>query len=368
MTESEHKERLISALALLAVPGIGRGRYIQLVKKCGSPQKALEASREKLESVPKMSPALARAVRNKVDRDAAGVIAAKIIEYGWEALYPNGEEYPQQLLHIDEPPPLLFRVGRAWSPSDKHIAIVGTRHASGTGRQFAHRLAADLAEAGIVVVSGMAEGIDSAAHKGALSRGGQTVAVWGTPLDEIFPACNQGLAEKIKQAGTIYSEYLPGAPRFKGSFPERNRIISGLCEGVVVVEAGEKSGALITARYALEQDRELFAVPGSPLAGKSVGCNNLIKEGCRMVTSAQDIFDELPLLKGEIKARTFSADPDMTESERSLLHMLSSGPLQIDQMSHGAELSIPEIMELLLALELKGVVQEFSGKRFGLAG
>lgn len=368
MTNAERKNRLISALALLSVPGIGRGRFNRLVKSCGSPEEALSASQEKLESVKGMTPALARAVRNKVDHDAAGVTAAKVIDYGWEVLYPNSVEYPGQLLHIDEPPPLLFRVGRAWSPSDKLIAIVGTRHCSSAGRRFTHRLAADLSEAGIVVVSGMAEGIDSAAHQGALSRGRQTVAVWGRPLDVVYPTCNQGLAEKIKQTGTIYSEYPPGAPHFKGSFPERNRVISGISEGVVVVEAGEKSGALITARYALEQDRELFAVPGSPLDGKSVGCNKLIKEGCRMVTSAQDIFDELPLLKGEIKARTFSADPDMTESERSLLHMLSSGPLQIDQMSHGAELSIPEIMELLLALELKGVVQEFSGKRFGLAG
>jgi len=367
LTEAEHKTRLIHTLALLSVPGIGRGAFLTLVRKLGSAERGLSADIEQLKSIPKISQAKAEAVKTEVDIIKATQTAEKIYDNGWEVLFPESDAYPDRLLQIDEPPPFLFRVGKSWQVGDKHIAIVGTRHCSSAGRQFAHRLAADLVSAGIIVVSGMAEGIDSAAHQGALSREGHTIAVWGRPLDEIFPVCNRGLARQIESTGTVYSEYPPGTPYFSGSFPERNRIISGLSEGVVVVEAGEKSGALITAKYALDQNRELFAVPGSPLAGKSAGCNKLIKEGCTMVTSAQDIFDELPTLKGEIKARTFSADPDMTESERNLLQMLSSGPLQIDQMSHSSELSVPELMELLLALELKGAVQEFSGKRFGLS-
>ncbi|RKX25675.1 MAG: DNA-protecting protein DprA, partial [Candidatus Zixiibacteriota bacterium] len=212
-----------------------------------------------------------------------------------------------------------------------------------------------------------AEGIDSAAHRGALDAKGKTVAVWGTPLNVVFPASNRELAEQIKKHGTIYSEYLPGADTMAGNFPERNRIISGLSEGVVVVEAGSKSGALITAQCALEQGRELFAVPGSPHARRSLGTNQLIKSGAKLITETEDIFSELPRLRNEIAATQFRQLPDMTDMELRMVDLLTSGPLQIDQLCRETELPVSELLEYLLALELKGIIQELSGKRFILA-
>jgi DNA processing protein len=213
----------------------------------------------------------------------------------------------------------------------------------------------------------MAEGIDSAAHQGALDGGGKTVAIWGTSLDIVYPRSNRSLAELIKENGAVYSEYLPGTEPDRAYFPERNRIIAGMSDAVVVIEAGEKSGALITAGYATEYGRELFAVPGRPDARKSIGANELIKSGAKLLTSVDDIFRELPRLKGKVAARKFKALEDMTDLERSLVDQLSEGPLQIDNLARGAGIPVSDVMQLLLALELKGVIQEISGKRYILA-
>ena len=212
----------------------------------------------------------------------------------------------------------------------------------------------------------MADGIDSAAHRGALEGGGRTVAVWGTSLDQVYPITNRDLAEQIRLQGAIYSEYLPEAELSPSNFPERNRIISGLSEGVIVVEAGEKSGALITAQTALDQGRELMAVPGSPVAPKSIGTNRLIKQGARLVTGAEDIFEEIPRLRGQISARRFKAQPDLTDIERRMVDILAAGPVQIDQLGRQADIPVSNLLEYLLALELKGVIQELPGKRFVL--
>jgi len=175
------------------------------------------------------------------------------------------------------------------------------------------------------------------------------------------------LARRIMNQGAIYSEYWPGTPTNASNFPERNRIISGMSEGLIVVEAGLRSGALITAQCALEESREVFAVPGPPGSEKSAGTNNLIKQGAKLLTSAQDVFDEIPRLVGEITAARVREKPDLTERERHLVDLLSGGPLQIDQLCRQAELSVSESLEYLLALELKGIVEELPGKRFALA-
>jgi DNA processing protein len=362
------KERLIDTIALLSVPGVGKGRFGKLVRAFGSPSAALGASVYELEAVPGISHTIAAAIKSSCDMERARTSYARIIQLGWQILYPEHEEYPKQLLNIPDYPPILFRLGLPTVKDEKAVAIVGTRHASERGRQFAGALAADLAKAGITVVSGMAEGIDSAAHTGALDTGGKTTAVWGTPLNIIYPPINRSLAERISRQGTIYSEYLPDDDADPGHFPERNRIISGLSDGVVVVEAGRKSGALITARTALEQGRELFAVPGSPDAVTSLGTNELIKRGAKLLTSVADIFEELPRLKGEVTSQRFQSLPDLTDTEKGIVATLSAGPIQIDQLSRSCNLTVPELLEYLLALELKGIVQELSGKRFGLAG
>lgn len=367
MTNTELKERLTDTLTLLQVPGIGKGRFNRLIQRFGSASGALSASLHDLEAVPGLSHALATAIKSQADPEAARAMAARIVQLGWAVLFPESIDYPIALSRISDPPPVLFRLGEPVHADDKLVAIVGTRRPSERSKLFTAKLAGDLARAGITVVSGMAEGIDSAAHTGALEAGGKTIAVWGTSLDIIYPLTNKKLAERIGQHGAIYSEYLPGTSPDKNTFPERNRIISGLSEAVIVVEAGTKSGALITAELALEQGRDLFAVPGSPDALTSVGTNTLIKKGARLLTGIQDLFDELPRLTGIVSAKRFQALPDLTDTERKMITLLADGPVQIDVLSREANLTISEILEYMLALELKGVVQELSGKRFMLS-
>ncbi len=368
MTKSELKERLTETIALLRIPGVGRGRFHKLVKAFGTPGKVLEASVSRLETFPGVSHTIASDIHTRQDLEEARQIASRVIQLGWSAMFPGSPEFPASLLNLPQSdiPPLLFRSGDAGA-NEKAIAIVGTRHPSEHGRMFAYNLAKALVEAGIVVVSGMAEGIDAAAHKGALDAGGVTIAVWGNSLDKIYPPSNKKLAEQIIQHGAAYSEYLPDTAPDRSHFPERNRIISGLSDGVVVVEAGRKSGALITASQALIQQRELFAVPGPPNAKSSEGANALIKQGARLLTSIEDIFEELPRLKGEVVSRRLAQLPEMTEVERKIVNLLAEGPKQVDYMSREVNLSVPEMMEYLLALELKNIVKELSGKRYILA-
>lgn len=367
MTNSEKREELVDSIGLLSIPGIGRGRFHHLVRSFGSPAAVLAAPVSKLETVPGISRSLASNIKSLYDGAAAKAVAARIIQLGWTVLTPKHKEFPALLRNIPSVPPLLFRLGHPAEPDEKMIAIVGTRIPSEPGRMFAFKLAAALARAGITVVSGMAEGIDSVAHSGALENACRTVAIWGSSLDVVYPPSNKSLAERIKTHGAVYSEYFPDTRPDRAFFPERNRIIAGMSYGVVVVEAGEKSGALITARHALEQGRELFAVPGLPEAKISAGTNRLIKEGARLLTSVDDIFEELPLLKGQILSRKYAQLPDMTNTEREIVKLFSDGPKQVDQISRSAHLPISEILEYLLALELKGVVRELSGKRFVLS-
>ncbi|MEW6050436.1 MAG: DNA-processing protein DprA [Candidatus Zixiibacteriota bacterium] len=366
MTNNELTERLIDTIALLNVPGVGKGRFHKLVAQFGTPARVMAATVWELEAVPLVSHTTAASIRTSCDRDKAKELYARIVQLGWSMLFPEHPEYPKQLLPLADRPALLFRLGEPTKAEDKMIAIVGTRHASERGRAFARNLAADLAKAGVIVVSGMAEGIDSAAHQGALEAGGKTIAVWGTPLNHVYPTSNRGLADRIMRQGAAYSEYFPDIKPEPGFFPERNRIISGLSEGVVVVEAGRKSGALITADLALEQGKELFAVPGGPESMASLGTNALIKKGAKLLTNVEDIFDELPRLKGQVVAQKFQTLPDLTDTEKQLVGHLASGPLQIDQLSRTAGLPVAELLEYLLALELKGAVQELSGKRYVL--
>ncbi len=364
MTRTEVKERLTDTIALMSISGIGRMRYRKLVDHFGSPSAVLEAPKSELEIVPMISHGTASMIRKGCDGDKARQTAARIIQLGWAVLFPDDPEYPHLLFETIDRPVVLFRLGEPDRPENKMIAIVGTRHATERNRRFTYKLASDLAAAGVTVISGMAEGIDSSAHRGALESGGRTVAIWGTSLDILYPPSNKSLASEIRQLGAIYSEYLPDTRPDKTTFPDRNRIISGMSEAVIVVQAGRKSGALITASCALDQGRDIFAVPGSPDDKDSYGCNNLIKKGATLLTTVDDIFEQLPRLKGEITACRFKSMPDMSDAERTMVSFLAEGPQQIDQLSRKAELPINELLGFMLALEMKGVVQELSGKRF----
>ncbi len=367
MTNSEIKDRLTSAIALLNVPGIGGVRYNKLIKVFGGTQGVFEAPISQLAEINGISRSQASTIKSEMDFDKAAQAAARIVQLGWTVLFLEDEDYPHSLKQVSDAPPILFRLGQPHASDDRLIAIVGTRLPSEPGKMFTYNLATKLAQEGITVVSGMAEGIDSAAHRGALDVGGKTIAVWGSSLDILYPPSNKALAEEIKNNGTIYSEYLPNTQPDKATFPNRNRIISGLSLGVIVIEAGEKSGALITAGHALEQGRDLFAVPGAPDSVRSRGVNNLIKKGARLLTSVEDIFEEMPQLKGQILVKRFKKLPDLTEAERKIIDLFSEGPLQIDQLSRGSQLPISDVMELVLAMELKGVVRELPGKRFVLS-
>ncbi|UCE24005.1 MAG: DNA-processing protein DprA [Candidatus Zixiibacteriota bacterium] len=367
MTNKKPEEKLVDAICLLAVPGVGRGRYHRLVRALGGASRVLHASSRELERVAGISTAVANEIKSNFDPEQARQTATRIVELGWQVLFPDHPDFPKGLLNIPEGdiPPVLFAQGEVLSDASA-VSIVGTRHPSEEGRLFAYNLAGSLAKAGITVVSGMAEGIDSAAHRGAIDAGGKTVAVWGCSLDIVYPPSNKKLAAQIKKNGTVFSEYLPETTPDRPHFPERNRIISGLSEGVVVVEAGMKSGALITAEQALVQGRELFAVPGRPGAKMSEGTNELIKKGARLLTSVEDIFEELPRLKGKVLTKKFRQLPDMTDIEKKLVDRFTEGPQQIDDLARQVGLPVSEVMEFLLALELKGVVRELSGKRFVL--
>ncbi len=328
----------------------------------------MQASIAELSQLDGISTTTAKAIHAGSDKASAAEIAARVIQLGWQTWLLESESYPFRLKQISDPPPFIFGFGETISFSEPMIAIVGTRHPTDRGRMFASTLAGELASRGIPVVSGMAEGIDSAAHMGAIEAKGKTLAVLGCSLDYVSSTLRRQLANTISQNGLLLSEYLPGTRPDKSTFPGRNRIISGLVEGVVVVEAGKKSGALITATHAIEQNKTLFAVPGAPDATMSQGTNELIKQGARLITSVTDIFEELPQLgKAVLVGKTALKLPSMTKAERAIFDSVAEGPKQIDQLSRSLKVPIADLMEFLLALELKGVVRELSGKRFTIA-
>ena len=267
--------------------------------------------------------------------------------------------YPPALKDTIDPPPVLWVRGQPAVLSRMAVAIVGSRAASPYGLSVAERLGADLAAAGLAVVSGLARGVDSAAHRGALSAGGASIAVLGCGADQVYPPEHAALAEALGEDGAVVSELLPGTDPRREFFPRRNRIISGLSRAVVVVEAGEKSGSLITARCALEQGRDVLSVPGNVLAGRNRGGHALLRDGARLVESADDVMDELGLRRGPTRPHGRAGATD------SLLQWLLPGePADLGQISSRSGLSAVELLPRLLALELQRAVRREPGGRF----
>lgn len=275
--------------------------------------------------------------------------------------------YPKLLKEIHSPPIVLYSNGRPLKEGELAAAVVGSRIASMYGLTTAERLGYELASRGLAVVSGLARGIDSAAHKGALKAHGRTIAVLGSGLDIIYPPENKKLAEEIAEKdGTLVSEFPPGTPPAPKNFPQRNRIISGLSLGVVVVEAAKDSGALITADFALEQGREVFAVPGKVDSATSFGANKLIKEGAKLIQSAEDVIDELKLELKESKKEAVEdlLKPRLSFEEQIVYNNLSTEPKYIDDVMGSAKLPLNKITELLFRLQLRKLVKELPGKNF----
>ncbi|MBP8718966.1 MAG: DNA-processing protein DprA [Atribacterota bacterium] len=284
------------------------------------------------------------------------------------------EGYPHLLKNIYSPPPVIYYQGEftAAMKQEKGIAIVGSRKATYYGKKVAREIAGGLAASGYIIISGLAKGIDTNAHLGALEVDGLTIAVLGGGLDRIYPSENKALAHRIRNKGAIITEFPLYTKPEKNNFPRRNRIISGLALGTLVVEAPEKSGALITADFALEQGREVFAIPGSIHSYLSAGCHNLIKEGAKLVNNYQDILEEFEernkILSDrkntENKEQSYIIPESLTDCEKKILQHISIEPLHIDELTELVLLSPGQVSEALLSLELKNLIREIEGKRY----
>jgi DNA processing protein len=285
----------------------------------------------------------------------------------------NENDYPVLLKNIYDPPPIIYYRGNFLDMvnNNKTLAVVGSRKATYYGRKIARDISLELASRGYTIISGLARGIDTNAHLGALEAGGKTIAVLGCGIDRIYPAENVSIANKIVKNGAIITEFPIYTKPEKNNFPRRNRIISGLSLGTLVVEAAEKSGALITSDYSLDQGREVFAIPGSIHSFLSKGCHDLIKQGARLVNSYQDIIEELETEDIDSKSSENCNDKeeninvdDLNEYEKVFLKYISTDPLHIDEITNLTELSPAQVNETLLSLELKNLIREVEGKRY----
>jgi len=360
-------EEVFYWLALSLTPGIGSILIRRLLDQFKTPEVVFQASRKELLKIEGLGEKVVDAIRSGPSEKGVQKELSLLKEVGGTILTLNDDAYPKRLREIYDPPALLYVKGELKKEDDLAVSIVGSRKTSPYGRWITERVSRDLARNGVTIVSGMARGIDSVAHWGAVSEGGRTIAVLGCGVDVIYPSENRNLYAKIIDQGAILSEFPMGSPPEGGHFPKRNRIISGLSIGVVVVQANEKSGSLITAGYALEQGREVFAVPGNIGTEGSRGTNRLIKEGAKMVESSEDILEEiLPQWKKEEgTARKVEAPRrDLTNEEEILYGILGENPLHIDAIIRETRLDPGRVSSLLLNLELKGLISQWPGKCF----
>lgn len=279
------------------------------------------------------------------------------------ALILDDPTYPSALREIADPPPVLYLRGEITPADDWAIAVVGTRRASQYGRQVTERIVTDVARAGVTVVSGLAHGIDTHAHRAALAAGGRTIAVLGSGLDRVYPTVNKSLAEQIAESGAVISEYPLGTPPDGQHFPRRNRIVSGLSRAILVVEADYKSGAMITATQAAEQGRDVFAVPGSIFSPLSAGPHQLIREGAKIVTEATDILEELHLTAVVEQRATREALPS-DPTEAAIMRLLSDEPTHVDDLTRAAGLPSSVVTSTLTILELKGMARQLGRMQY----
>ncbi len=361
-------------IALNLIEGIGPVKTRALIGALGSPADIFIAAEGELSSVRGIGPELARTLMRERDRvdprgeeKAAGQLGARI-------LTPLDDGYPARLKEIHDPPLALYVKGDL-APRHRHaVAMVGSRRCTHYGRQTADRLAYQMARAGMTVVSGLARGIDTAAHQGAMKGGGDTLAVLGGALDRIYPAENESLAKSITAQGALLSEYPLGREPDRTTFPYRNRVVSGMCLGVVVVEAPEKSGSLITADCANEHGRLVFAVPGRIDSPPARGCNRLIKDGAVLVQNVEDILQEFEtLLPEEPRTSAPAPEPELTalpfqlnDDEKSIIRVLADGETDLDSLAREAGIKSHQASALLIGLEMKKIVSLLPGHRIAL--
>jgi DNA processing protein len=361
-------------IALAAVEGVGPALFRRLLERFETPGRALYASRAELAGIRGMNDAVAAAISGTACRQFAEAEWQRLKQYADVRLLTFLDaDYPRRLFEIGSPPPVLYVRGTlpVWDPA---VALVGSRRATRNGLKAAEQLAADLASAGLLVISGLARGIDTAAHRGALAGGGPTVAVLGCGVDLPYPPENRELSERIADNGCLLSEFPLGTQPLADHFPRRNRIISGLSRGVLVVEAAQRSGSLITARYALDQGREVMAVPGPINVASCRGSNGLIKEGAALVDSLDDILTAL-----QIRPATASVQPSLLETrsivprcqltprEALVYELLAQGPRHLDEITTALELTAGEVSAMVLGLELKGLLVQLPGSHYSIS-
>jgi DNA processing protein len=344
-------------LRLGLIPGLGPAALRRLLADFGAPDVAAAASGPSLAN--SVGEALAAAIRRGPDPALLEDSLRWAGKAGNRLLTLADGEYPRRLLEIPDPPPLLYATGDPSLLARQALAIVGSRNATAQGAANAEAFARELSDSGFVIVSGLALGIDAAAHRGGLSGAASSVAVVGTGLDIVYPARNRALARELAAGGLLLSEFALGTPPLAANFPRRNRLISGLARGVLVVEAALQSGSLITARCALEQGREVFAVPGSIHSPLSKGCHLLIKQGAKLAETARDILEEL----GAVAPLQSRGLPQARE-DSVLLAALGYDPVDLDTLCARSGLTAEDASAMLLTLELEGVVAKLPGGRF----
>jgi DNA processing protein len=344
------------------VKGIGAVRMRLLLDAFGDVESAWQASPQALfeAGIGKKQVEAFILIRKDVDLDR---VWEQTQSLGIQVLTWEDENYPRRLKEIDQSPPVLYVRGELTSDDDWAVAMVGTRRVTAYGRQVADEIATTLARSGVTVISGLARGVDAIAHQAALNAGGRTLAVLGNGVDRVYPYEHRRLAEKILQSGALLSDYPPGTPPEASNFPPRNRIISGLSMAVVVVEAGEQSGALITASFAADQGRDVFAVPGNINAPQSVGTNQLIQQGAKPFLDVRDLLETLDLTmvtEQRVARRILPAD----DLEVKLIDLLADHPLHVDDISHQIDMPIAKVTSTLALMELKGMVRQVGGMQY----
>jgi len=364
--------KILPWFILRSVPGIGSLLFKRLLDRFKSPENALTASYEELISVNGITDRLARAVSQHKITDSVNRELELIAAKDYKIITMKDPDYPGLLLQIPDPPPFLYVYG-VLGPCNANIAVVGSRNATRYGIFTTRKLCADLTALKFTIVSGMARGIDTAAHAGTLDAGGKTIAVLGSGLERVYPVENIDIFHRIAQSGAVITEFPLKAGPEPYHFPVRNRIISGLSLGTVIVEASKKSGSLITARMALEQNREVFAVPGNIHSFKSTGTHSLIKQGAKLVENAQDIVEELSNViqfhtaNNHIRHEDILKNaPQLSDEQVQVVKALGTYPVHIDELIRKLSINPGNLSSILLQLELKGIVVQSPGKMFSI--
>ena len=362
-------DNILPWFTLKSVSGIGDLLFKRLIDRFNSPELVFEATQEDLVGVDGITPRLAAAIKQCKISDSVKKDLDLVMQKKYKIATMTDTEYPPLLRQIPDPPPFLYVLGRL-DGSIRNIAVVGSRNATRYGLSTTRRLCHDLAKLKMTIVSGMAVGIDSAAHQGALMGKGRTIAVLGSGLERIYPEQNRKLFHQIAENGAVISEFPLKTEPDAHNFPRRNRIISGISLGTVVVEATRRSGSLITARLAAEQNRDVFAVPGSIQSFKSTGTHTLIKQGAKLVEHAQDIMEELTHMIKTPVEKEKSADnktkriSQLSPDERLVFESLEPYPAHIDDIARKLSIEPGRLSSILLQLELKGIAQQSPGKFF----